>query len=332
MRKSIRALVAAWILGPALTASASQTTNPVPEPLAPLQAITIANADKLQLPRTLEIPGYKKGSLSQCSVAFSPDGRLLVAACGQNQVPVWDVQSASVRCLLHGVPQHIVACAFSPDGEILACGGFDRTITLWSPLSGERIGPSGSCASPIWELDWSPDGQSVVSSGFADGVRLWDVRRSALTWAAGPASSYLSVAFDPTGNTVAYGSRWDGAGVLDARTGEALVTLRQPHNPVGDVAFSPDGKLLAAGSHDKTVGIWDVAGQRLLKKLEGHSDVVLRAAFSPDGTLSPPPVGTGPCACGESPGRSGVITNTPPVRPSNHRWVPSGADTVEAKG
>ncbi len=35
------------------------------------------NADRMELLRTLAIPDVEKGSTSQCSVAFSPDGRLL---------------------------------------------------------------------------------------------------------------------------------------------------------------------------------------------------------------------------------------------------------------
>ncbi|MCX6100087.1 MAG: hypothetical protein NTV92_01420, partial [Candidatus Bipolaricaulota bacterium] len=47
-----------------------------------LEVITVQNADRIELLQTLAIPDVEKGSTSQCSVAFSPDGRLLVAACG----------------------------------------------------------------------------------------------------------------------------------------------------------------------------------------------------------------------------------------------------------
>ena len=104
-----------------------------------LQPISAMNAEQVQLLRTMKIPGYTQGSISQCNPAFSPDGRLLVGACGMNPVPVWDVQTGNLLYHLYETPLQIVTCTFSPDGKTIACGGFDQTITLWDAGTGRRI-------------------------------------------------------------------------------------------------------------------------------------------------------------------------------------------------
>jgi WD40 repeat protein len=74
----------------------SSTPANIDTPLPQLQVITAANAGELKLLKTLQIPGFQAGSLSQCSVAFSPDGRFLSGVCYQNTIPVWDAQSGQI--------------------------------------------------------------------------------------------------------------------------------------------------------------------------------------------------------------------------------------------
>jgi len=268
-------------------AEVPQTTSspPPPEMLPALQPITLENAGKIQLLRTMKIPDYSQGEISQCSIAFSPDGHLLVGACGKNKVPVWEVKSGLIRHLLYETPQHIVACDFSPDDVILACGGFDRTITFWNSKTGEKISDFGSHVSPVWELDFNPDGKRVVSCGLSDDVRLWDVARSETMWSYTGGQGYLSVSLHPSGNTVAYGSRWGNAGVLDAMTGKSILKLDGPGNPVGDVSFSPSGKMLAAGTDDNRIYLWNTNDYQLVATLVGHRHYVNGVSFSPDETL-----------------------------------------------
>jgi WD40 repeat protein len=270
---------------PATARPSTPKPAPTPGTLPALQRITLRNADKVQLLRTMDIPGYRKGQVSQCSLAFSPDGRLLVAACGVNQVPVWDVQDGRITHLLYGKDQQIVACAFCPVGDRVACGGFDNTITLWNPGTGEKIRQLGSHDSPIWDLDFSPDGQRLVSCSPADRVRLWDVRGGKGIWSSAGAEADLSVGFDPSGKSIAYGGRWGDAGVLDTDTGERRVELLGLKDPVGDVAYCPTVRLLAAGTDDYVIYLWNADGYQPAGTLKGHRGYVNGVSFSPDGAL-----------------------------------------------
>jgi len=256
------------------------------DPLPALAPITVDNAGRILLLRTLAIPEYARGALSQCSIAFSEDGRLLVAASGRNPVPVWDVQSGSVlRRLYEGSPQQIVACAFSPDGSMLACGGFDRAITLWDLATGEQRASWPAHASPVWELAFSPQGGMLASCSLSSDIGLWSPATGEAVWSRIGMRGYLSVAFDPAGTTLAYGGRWDGAGVLSTETGDAGAALSEPQSPVGDVAWSPIGDLLAAGTDDNVIYLWSTADWVLSASLEGHLGYVNGIAFSPDGVL-----------------------------------------------
>lgn len=266
------------------------TENPTvpssPGPLPPLQPITIGNAEQVQLLRTMEIPGYTRGRTSQCNVAFSPDGHLLVGACGKNQLPVWDIQSGVIKQYLSDSSQQIVTCIFHPDGTSIACGGVDGKITFWDPDTGEQVRDFASHGSPVWELAYSADGQKLVSCGFTSDIRLWSVVSGELLWSYKGKGAYLSVSFDPSGETIAYGGRWGDAGLLEVLTGKNVLDLNVTGTqPIGDVTFSPSGKFLVAGTDDDFIHLWETGQGQLLTTLKGHLDYVNGVSFNPDETL-----------------------------------------------
>ena len=267
--------------------------NQTSEMLPALQPITTQNAEKIQLLRTMEIPDYSRGKIGQCSLAFSPDGHLLVGACGKNRVPIWDVQSGFLLRMLYDEPPQIVTCAFSPDGWQIACGGFDNTITRWYVTTGGKIGNLDGHTAPIWELTFDSTGKSLASCSLGllgDGtgqgdVRLWTLPSGEPAWSYSGTRDYLSVSFDPSGKTIAYGSIGGSVGILDAATGELIRELTDSSHNIGDVAYSPSGHWLAAGSDDNLIYLWDASNYELADQLTGHTGYVNGVAFNPDETL-----------------------------------------------
>jgi DNA-binding beta-propeller fold protein YncE len=273
---------------PAPTQGATPTS--LPEPLPPLQPITAENAESVRLLRTMEIPGYRGGMIAQCSVAFSPDGRLLVGACGMARVPVWEVESGLLRYRLYETPQQIVACSFAPDGETLATGGFDNSVTLWDPETGEGTGSLGPYDSPVWDIAFSPEGHSLAAASFGMGsgggdLRLSDILDGEPIWDYAGSGMFLSVSAHPSGEILAYGDARGGIGLLDAAAGDLTLSLDQGRQPVGDIAYSRTGALLAAGSDDHNIYLWNTSDYQLIAALEGHRHYVNGVAFSPDERL-----------------------------------------------
>jgi WD40 repeat protein len=61
------------------------------------------------------------------SVAFSPDGRMVAAGCGDGRIELWEVASHKRRATLGGHIKPALSAAFSGDGKLLASGGYDGT-------------------------------------------------------------------------------------------------------------------------------------------------------------------------------------------------------------
>lgn len=269
------------------TATPAPTPTSIPPFLPPLEVISVENASQVRLLQTLPIPDFSSASVSQCSVAFSPDGSLLAGVCKNSTVPVWEVDSGRLCFTLFDEPSHEVGIAFSPNSSQLATGGFDGEIRLFDTASGELLATFPALRSPVWDLDFTPDGERLAAANFFDAMYLWQVASHAQLWSVGADItnlSPLSVDIHPSGSPIVYGTAMDGIFILDGETGAVLHHL-QFIVPFGDVVFSPDGSLLAGGSDDDRIRLWSTEHYEPVATWTGHRRWVNGVAFSPDGSL-----------------------------------------------
>ena len=69
------------------------------------------------------------------SLAFAPDGKILVSASTDGKLRVWDLGTRRVQTILTGDPP----VAFAPNGKILACQMNKGKLQLWDADVIERL-------------------------------------------------------------------------------------------------------------------------------------------------------------------------------------------------
>ncbi len=176
------------------------------------------------------------------SVAFSPDGNMLVSGSDDHTIQFlnlehmnlsWDYiyDQSNSHCLENPVVEPIIlkghdarvwSVTFSPDSKLLASGSDDMSIRLWD-VSKEKEEPK--CVNifeghNFWvsSVAFSPDGQKLASGGYDKTIRIWDL-------------NHLNEDQDP-------------------------VVLKGHEQSVTSIAFFPDGKKLISGSYDNTIREW----------------------------------------------------------------------------
>jgi WD40 repeat protein len=291
--KEIKVFSAAWERGPAASASTGQGGG-------------------------LSFP-----SMSNVSLVYSPDGKLLAGIGLDRTVRIWDADKGHLRLSLMGHTRTVTAVIFSPDNKSIYTASQDGTMKVWD--SAARAGSSVVLnVLPLFPMGSVPalsaDGNRLALVSLSPGktvsaeVKVMEVATgrelATLAPVPGPADSDCAypLAISADGQRLAAvtvpgvkakAGAESAVRIWDTTTGKELVTFTVPFRAIVNLTFSPDAQRLAAvvSSQDgekrrEEIKVWDaVTGKEILAIAEG-SFLQWEAwpglagpgmAFSPDG-------------------------------------------------
>lgn len=222
------------------------------------------------------------------SIAFSPDGRELIAGQLDGRIGLFNLETGE-RYFLSGHEQRAFSVAFQPQGEYLASAGADRKVILWDKQTRAPVfttsGHEGRYAGTAYAVAFSPNGQMFAAPSDEATITIWSVPDGTrVRDFSGPSQMVACVAYSPDGRLLAAGSFDNNVTIWDIETGVIHSILEGHLGPVTAIAFSPlNARYAASASYDRLAKVWDVTTGKQVTTLKGHVGLVVGLIFSQDG-------------------------------------------------
>jgi WD40 repeat protein len=218
-------------------------------------------------------------------LAFTPDGKQLVAGVADNTAVLIDVATGETARVYKGHQDYVIGVAISPDGKLLATGSYDHTAAVWG-LDGDNATPAEETAilrghrGVVMSVAFTPDSAMLATGSFDGEIRLWKPSSGELIKVLKGHKSWVnSLVVMPDGKQIVSSSSDGTVAIWDVATGKPLQSLRATQAEVRSVAVSPDGKQIATGLRYGQVKMWSTANWRLQLELQKHREDVFAVAF-----------------------------------------------------
>ena len=254
---------------------------------------------------------------------YSPEGVLLAAVDREDTIEIWNMERREKLHTLKLPPKSIdakwfkkfpqlaiadkktkvgnihtsstlreFACypdpvRFLPDGATLATRGYRNGIVLWD-IERKQVQKTLLEGKRISSFTVLPSGNILAATLQDKNVTVWDAEKSDEPVAEFTEQANLvwRMAFTPTADLLAVGSREGTIYLYDLKRNEKLTSLTGHTDFVWSVSFSPDGKRLVSSSSDKTSKLWDVEwGEQIGTFPLDESRTLMGIAFSPCGSI-----------------------------------------------
>ena len=178
---------------------------------------------------------------------------------------------------------------FLPNGKILATRGYRNGVVLWD-VGSKQVQGTLLKDTRITVFTVLPSGNILAAHSQDNNIKVWDAERPDTPIAEFTETDQIrliwNIAFAPTGDRLAVGSREGAIYLWDFIRKERLNPLVGHTDHIWSVAFSPDGKRLASGSSDDTNRLWDVeSGEEIATLPLGEPHTLMDIAFSPCGNV-----------------------------------------------
>jgi ferric-dicitrate binding protein FerR (iron transport regulator) len=270
--------------------------------VAPGSAAVVSTAEVMELRAApvLATPRAEYKVAAHAGVAFTPDGKTLVArpAKGGGWARI-DLASGRVEPTKLALGEPTPVGALSADaGTYLAAAKLGR-VRVFDPRTGAERGgfDVGGPGAGLWAL--SADGRRAAfarpAAGPGDKVRVWEVPAGRELPAVTSPAQPRCLAVSADGRRVAWGT--DGANkrpghaltVWDVDAGKVVAAIPVPDRPLRELAFSPDGRRVAGGTDHGAVHVWEADTGRWVAgrgAADGWARPVRALEFAPDGRLA----------------------------------------------
>jgi WD40 repeat protein len=217
------------------------------------------------------------------SLALTPDGKTVLAACWDGKVRFWDRRTRREGpTFTHGAPAS--ALQLSPDSKMLLTGSFDSTARLWD-LAGKPLSPPLRHEGLVYGVTVSPGGKALLTGSGDHTARLWGV---ATTSPLGPVlpheQMFFPLAFSPDGRTILIRDPADSARLRlrDANSGQNVGEPLQNDCAVLAGAIGRDRKTAVTLGVNHMARVWDTTTGKPVANLVWR-DLLEAVACSPDG-------------------------------------------------
>jgi len=146
-------------------------------------------------------------NFSVLSVAWSPDGTHIAAACGDKTIRVWSTATERLVSAYHFHAEWSSHIAWSPDGRYLASAHSDHTAQVWDMLAEANVTTYRGHANSVRYVAWSPDGAAIATASNDRTVQIWEALTGKHLYTyRGHANWTTSLAWSPDGARIASAS------------------------------------------------------------------------------------------------------------------------------
>jgi WD40 repeat protein len=228
-----------------------------------------------------------------CSVAFSPDGRIIATKLYQSGfkedhgILFWEAGTGRLLKSIQGTPSGIYNISFSPDGQMITS---DYGL-LWDVRSGDFIRKIGDSSHRLTGAVFSPGGK-IMATGNRNSPRtilLWDVQaNNVIQIFISENITGLANRFCLGGSTLI--SKGAADSVIEFRSvsdGKLIRKIKTGSNGYDELAVSGDGRIITVPGprveEQHSIDIFNAYSGKRIHRLDGHASRIWSLALTLDG-------------------------------------------------